>query len=154
MNSAARAWLSVRRNEQHKLHDGTAAQVERLHVLIGGASRLAVVSGGSALSLRCQLATAAAPVRVAGANMMAAQLANAQSALRDEERTSRSLLLQEEADARITILCSVLHCVLRTRYAGENDGDACNAVDDHSSLSSMAPTLHAPTPFASRDVRR
>ncbi|CAG9576588.1 hypothetical_protein [Leishmania major strain Friedlin] len=154
MNSTARAWLSVRRNEQHKLCDGTAAQVERLHVLIGGASRLAVVNRGSALPVRRQLAAAAAPVRVAGAGTMVAQLENVESALRDEERTRRSLLLQEEADVRITILCSMLHCVLRIRYAGENDGDACSAVDDHSSFSSMAPILHAPTPYASRDARR
>nr|CCM16560.1 Hypothetical protein BN36_2640640 [Leishmania guyanensis] len=154
MNSTARAWLNLRRTEGRRLHDGTTAQVERLHLLTRGTARLAEVNRCTSLSLHCQLASPSTPARAADANAAVALLMNAQSAFHDEEREKRDLLSQEENNARISTLCCMLHCALRRRYPRETDGDAYSVADDRSSLSSMAPRMHVPTPFSSRDLPR
>ncbi|KAG5499712.1 hypothetical protein JIQ42_05193 [Leishmania sp. Namibia] len=154
MNSTARAWLSIRRTEEHRLHDGTAAQVERLQALIGGTSQFDVVNRRSLFSAPCRPASFDGTTRVAGTNVAAAQVISALSELCDEERRRREFLSQEETDVRITMLCSMLHCALRARDEGEADRGSCSMAGRGGSVSSTAPRLCVPTPFSTGSLRR
>ncbi|KAG5476848.1 hypothetical protein CUR178_04034 [Leishmania enriettii] len=154
MNSTARAWLSIRRTEEHRLHDGTAAQVERLQALIGGTSQFDVVNRRSLFSAPCPLASFDGSTRVAGANVASAQVISPLSAFCEEERRRREVLSQEETDARITMLCSMLHRALRARDDGEADRGSCSMAGRGSTVSSTAPRLCVPTPFSTGGLRR
>ncbi|KAG5502040.1 hypothetical protein JKF63_04317 [Porcisia hertigi] len=150
MNSTARAWLCVQRAEENILQDKTAAQVERLRFITKNTTRRAAANGRVPVPVGRQLVAAGVCAHGVISRATALQIGRAQSKFLEEERISRDLLLQEEADARITLLCTMLHRATQRQFACEIDGEVFCAAGDRSSLFFFSATsrLHVPKPFS------
>ncbi|KAK7197703.1 hypothetical protein NESM_000722300 [Novymonas esmeraldas] len=147
MNSTAREWLRIRRSEGHHLCSGTAAQVERLHILTSGGARPPTPSHSRAAPRESsRRATPPAFAHGAAQSTSAARSCGAGTTVAQAECAGRDGVVKAEAEARLALLCALLHwtaCRRCPTYAVDGGG---GVADDRSTASSHTPRRLVPLP--------